>query len=132
MTLYTAIERLRDNQTLWLEEGRHKWRQECKSAKEQAVEYEDQRMRSLTDWEYEPFDDRTAGRVMYDDYRKTYYPLHALLPTYLPSIFSATTWREILPRIEGIDRNRFLRLERKSLHVRGAPAPNASRQFPLR
>jgi hypothetical protein len=131
-TLYTAIERLRDNQTLWLEEGRHKWRQDRKSAKEQAVEYEDQRMRSLTDWEYEPFDDRMAGRVMYDDYRKTYYPLHALLPTHLPSIFSATTWREILPRIEGIDRNRFLRLERKNLHVRGAPAPNASRQFPLR
>ena len=131
-SILEAIDRLRDNQTLWLEQGRHKWEEVRKNSKEQAVEYEDQRMRALTDWEYEPMDDRLAGRAIYDDFRKTYHSLDPIRVTHLPSIFSDTTWREILPRVESIDPKRFLHVQRHNTHIRGAPAPNASSQFPIR
>ena len=89
-------------------------------------------MRMLTDWEYEPIDDRTKGVLLYDDYLRTYHALDPVRPTYLPSIFSETTLREIRPRFEAFDPDRFLHLQRPGLRIRGAPHPNASLQFPVR
>lgn len=75
-------------------QGRHKWEEVRKNSKDQAIEYEDQRMRALTDWEYEPIDDRLAGRAIYDDFRKTYHSLDPIRVTHLPSIFSGRNSQE--------------------------------------
>jgi len=130
-SLLAAIQSLRERQTLWLEAGRHKWEPKRKSSKDQAVEFEDQRMRMLTDWEYEPLDDRARGVLLYDDYLKTYHALDPVRPTLLPSMFSETTLREIRPRFEGFDPERFLHIESHGVDLRGAPHPCAA-QFPNR
>ena len=65
MPLREALGKLRENQTIWLEAGRHAWTPKRKSAKDKGIEFEEQRMRSLTDWEYEPLDDRVAGAATF-------------------------------------------------------------------
>jgi hypothetical protein len=134
LAIAEAIGQLRANQTLWVEQGRHQWQGARKSEKDKAIEFEEQRMRSLMDWDYEPIDDRASGRLIYDEFLHTYHALDPIRPTYLPSVFQETTdtLREVLPRISGLDSERFLHINRANTHLRGAPSPDAERLFPIR